>query len=252
MIAGSLSDGVPVVEAAQNVGIASTHLGLPERVAEDAKQFIPGELVVSLPETPTGHLSIRASDGINEQATNTDVTVVGPGLSRNQETQQLVQKVVPAIAPPLIVLGDGVEAILSSTLRMRKAPTVLVLDAGDLGRLLIQDGYTAHGVRPIVEHIYRHAYDVVHEAATKSGVTIVLLGAVTVISGPDGRVVLEQSKIEKIETFAGILAALLAPNKSKPFESSCSASYLYRASREIASDVMSGIAKAISEIEKEI
>jgi NAD(P)H-hydrate epimerase len=141
--------------------------------------------VVFLPqaETASGSLSLAAAERLLELAEAVDLVVVGPGLSVDPETQALVRELVPRIAKPLLVDGDGLTAVAADpeVLRRRgEAATALTPHPGEMSRLV---------GRSIAE-IRADPVGTVRRAAADLGAAVVLKGARSLIGFPDGRVLI--------------------------------------------------------------
>jgi len=139
------------------------------------------ELVfVPLRETPEGAMAADNFDELCAVAEKVDMVIIGPGVSLNPATQNLVRRLVPAVAKPLLIDGDGLTAVAGQRelVRGRSFPTVLTPHAGEMARLT---GLTAAEIK-------RHRIDVLQETCAAWGAHIVLKGARSLIGGPDGRV----------------------------------------------------------------
>ena len=133
-----------------------------------------------MPETGRGTLSMEALDEILGLAERADVVVVGPGLSRDEETLRLALEVIRRVEKPLLVDGDGLYALSlrPDAVRERGEETILTPHLGEMSRLT---GLT-------VEEIRADRVAVLREWAEKLDSIIVLKGAHTLIGAPDGRV----------------------------------------------------------------
>jgi len=141
-----------------------------------------GSEIVFLPleETEIGSISLVNKEKLLEYTENSDFVVMGPGLSLNEETQELVRQLVPEIKKPLLIDGDGLTAISKNLdiVRERKYPTILTPHPGEMARL------TGKTVREIEENRVK----TVEEAIKELKAIIVLKGAHTLIGYPDGRI----------------------------------------------------------------
>lgn len=146
-----------------------------------------GSEIVFLPqkETQEGSLSMASGEGLLEVANQMDIVVIGPGLSLNEETQELVRSLVSSIKRPLIVDGDGITAIAADldTVRGREAPTALTPHPGEMCRI----AKVGKGV------LIEKRLQILRETAAELGSTIVLKGAHSQICHPDGRVFINLS-----------------------------------------------------------
>ena len=66
-----------------------------------------------------------------------DFVIIGPGLSLEPETQQLVRELTLEINKPLLIDGDGITAICEDLhiLKERKAETILTPHMGEMSRI---------------------------------------------------------------------------------------------------------------------
>ncbi|APG25153.1 MULTISPECIES: bifunctional ADP-dependent NAD(P)H-hydrate dehydratase/NAD(P)H-hydrate epimerase [Syntrophotalea] len=143
--------------------------------------------VVFLPQVSTaeGSLALCNRDALLALANSLDMTVLGPGLSLQTQTQQLARELIAAIERPLLIDGDGITAICQNPeqLRQRRAPTVLTPHPGEMSRL------TGIGIPDLEKDRIR----TVQRAAGELGAIIVLKGAHSLIGFPDGRVFINPS-----------------------------------------------------------
>jgi hydroxyethylthiazole kinase-like uncharacterized protein yjeF len=141
-----------------------------------------GREVVFLPltaETAEGSLSIKAKQSLLKACTERrpKIVVVGPGLSVNEETQQLVREVTPEVHTPLLIDGDGITAVSKdlNAVKARKAATILTPHTGEMARLT--------GMAR--EQIEKNRIEVLQKYAKELNATIVLKGPHTLIGYPD-------------------------------------------------------------------
>ncbi|MCD6453185.1 MAG: NAD(P)H-hydrate dehydratase [Dehalococcoidales bacterium] len=144
------------------------------------------EIILSpQPETSSGSLALKSSDEIIELSRKVDIVILGPGLSLNKETQQLVRGLVGKIEVPLLLDGDGLTAIAQDTLTIPKRPaaTILTPHLGEMSRLI--------GVE--LGEIAKDKIDILQKTASELGATVVLKGANSLIGYPDNRVYINTS-----------------------------------------------------------
>jgi hydroxyethylthiazole kinase-like uncharacterized protein yjeF len=130
-------------------------------------------------ETAAGSLSGKNLTRLLQLAGQADLVVLGPGLSLEEETQELVRSLASLIETPLLLDGDGLTAVAGRTelLSSRRADTILTPHMGEFARLT--------GLKP--EQIVRGRHEILSEQARALGAVIVLKGAHTLIACPDGR-----------------------------------------------------------------
>ena len=146
-----------------------------------------GSEIVFLPQQSTvmGSIALSNRGTLLQLANGLDMTVIGPGLSLETETQQLARDLIASIERPLLIDGDGITAICQTPdlVRQRRAPTVLTPHMGEMSRLTGQS----------IEALERDRIGNVQRAAADLNAFIVLKGAHTLIGCPDGRVFINLS-----------------------------------------------------------
>ena len=82
-------------------------------------------------------MRLSNKDALLQLAEKMKMVIIGPGLSLNQETQELVRELTAEIDKPLLIDGDGLTAIAENTgiITDRKAPTILTPHMGEMSRL---------------------------------------------------------------------------------------------------------------------
>ncbi|MDD2352275.1 MAG: NAD(P)H-hydrate dehydratase [Atribacterota bacterium] len=138
--------------------------------------------VVFLPqkETATGAISSANIPALLKLSEKTDIVIIGPGLSLEEETQNLVRRIVTEINKPILIDGDGLTAISNdlSILQSRKHPTILTPHLGEMSCL----------TKLPVNQIKEDLINIVVDFAGKNNTITVLKGAHTLIAIPDGNV----------------------------------------------------------------
>jgi NAD(P)H-hydrate epimerase len=146
-----------------------------------------GSEIVLIPqkETTGGSLSRKNRSELLSLADKMDLVVIGPGLSLNDETQDLVSDLAAKIEKPLLVDGDGLTAISSNLkiLQKRKAPTILTPHLGEMSSL----------TQKKVADIDRDKIGILQKTAKELSALIVLKGAHSLIGYPDGQVFINMS-----------------------------------------------------------
>ncbi len=141
-----------------------------------------GREVVYLPqkETEAGSISKESRDSLLESAARVKIVIIGPGLSRNDETQELIRELAREIDKPLLIDGDGIRAVAREpgVLKKRKAPTILTPHSGEMSELAGVD----------LSAVEKGRVDVLQRTAQELNAFIVLKGAHSLVGYPDGRV----------------------------------------------------------------
>ncbi|SED15681.1 yjeF C-terminal region, hydroxyethylthiazole kinase-related [Amycolatopsis tolypomycina] len=101
--------GAPALSgtAALRAGAGTLQVAVAERHATALGVSVPESSVFGLPETPSGAIAADAVDRLAEVLPGAGTVVVGPGLTGAEETEDLLRRLVPAIAPDARVVLDA-------------------------------------------------------------------------------------------------------------------------------------------------
>jgi NAD(P)H-hydrate epimerase len=172
-------------------------------------------------------------DGVLERSQRGGAMVLGPGMGRLDDAEELARELARRADVPLVLDADGLNAHAGrlEDLAGRRAPTILTPHEGELGRLLDLDSDAVKARR------LRHARD----AARRSGTIVVLKGDDTLVAQPSGRVAVNPGATPALATagtgdvLSGVLGALLAKDMD-PFTAACAAVFLHARAGRIAAD----------------
>lgn len=136
-------------------------------------------------ETGSGSIALENKNDLLELAERMKMVVLGPGLSLNEETQELVKELAKEIKKPLLLDGDGITAIAQEieTVKQRKAGTILTPHTGEMARITQRQRSEIEGNR----------VEVLQETCQELNSIIVLKGAHSLIGYPDQRVFISVS-----------------------------------------------------------
>ena len=182
-----------------------------------------------------GALALRSLGEIRQLALDYDALALGPGLGRNHETIELVQRFVADNEKPIVVDADGLYALGSNTdvLKKSKAPMVLTPHAGEFKRLSGIDAPTDIFERFKFAHTFSKEY----------GVTLLLKGSPTIIATPDGNCYLNptgnsgMAKGGSGDVLTGIIASFMAQGMSVEDAAICGA-YIHGLAGDFAADAL--------------
>ncbi len=133
-----------------------------------------------LKETNEGSIHAENKNKLLDFSEQVDMVVIGPGLSLNKETQQLVRDFVAETTKPVLIDGDGITAIAEdkSCLKSRTSPALLTPHPGEMARLTNQS----------MDQVLKNKINLLQETAHELNATIVLKGAHSLIGYPDKQV----------------------------------------------------------------
>ncbi len=94
-------------------------------------------MTLGLPETGRRTVSVRAVDDILAAAERADAVALGPGMSREPETAELVRHLVHQIETPIVLDADGLNAFEGRVeeLAATRARIILTPHVGEMARL---------------------------------------------------------------------------------------------------------------------
>lgn len=179
-IAGSSNYlGAPYFSALSflKAGGGLSYLASPDSIAPFLAN--KGSEIVFVPqrETGSGSLSLKAMEHLLEFSDRVDMVIIGPGLSLNEETQELVREVSKAIKKPLIIDGDGITAISKDIdiVKKRREKTILTPHLGEMSRITKMD----------IGEIRNNRIPLLLRTCKELNAYIILKGAHTLIGYPD-------------------------------------------------------------------
>ena len=165
-------------QAALLSGSGLVTCGIPESLNTIMEIKLTEAMTLPLSETKEGSLALDAEKDILDFTGKIDAVTLGPGLSRNTETQKLARNLLKKIDKPLVLDADGVISVVGNCdiLKKRKNPTVLTPHPGEMASLVGKD------VRAIQATRRKTALDF----AKKYNIILVLKGHRTIVANPKG------------------------------------------------------------------
>ncbi len=146
-----------------------------------------GSEIVFVPqvETSSGSIALQNKRALLELSERMDMVILGPGLSLEEETQQLARELAGEVDKPLLIDGDGITALCQDLqiVKGRKAETILTPHLGEMSRI----------TKMSVREIDANKIDVLQRTARELNSTIVLKGAHSLVGYPDERVFINMS-----------------------------------------------------------
>lgn len=146
-----------------------------------------GSEIVFVPQkqTPQGSLAKSNFSSLLELSQKIDFVVMGPGLSLDKETQELVRELITEIDKPVLIDGDGITAICQypEICQKRNSPTIITPHLGEMSRLSDKT----------ISEIKNAPVDILREETEKWNAVIVLKGAHSLIGMPGGQIFINLS-----------------------------------------------------------
>jgi NAD(P)H-hydrate epimerase len=138
-----------------------------------------------LAETADQTVALAALPRLQTLIEDKQALALGPGISVHEETDQVVLKLVESSPCPIVLDADGVNGLVDNldVLTRARAPVVLTPHPGEMGRLLKRSAAEVQNERLALAQSFSQEY----------GVTLVLKGARTLISSPEGRLAINST-----------------------------------------------------------
>jgi ADP-dependent NAD(P)H-hydrate dehydratase / NAD(P)H-hydrate epimerase len=219
-------------------GAGLVTVATPRSVLPTVAGFHPELMTEALAETRDGTISVHALELLQQLAGKKTVLAIGPGVSRNEETAEVVRKFVTESDTAVVLDADGLNAFagrakdLSREGGARSAKRTLVLTPhpGEMARLT--------GLS--IPAIQRDRVNVARNFAREHQVILVLKGDRTIVAGPEGEAWVNTTGNPGMATggtgdiLTGMVAGLLAQNAQRPFDAVLCAVYMHGLAGDLA------------------
>ena len=210
--------------AALRVGAGLVTLAIPQTLNPQLETLTVEAMTLPLPDKSNGTLTEAAFDAIAAASRDKRCIAIGPGLGTDPETKSLVHRVVTESEVPIVIDADGLNNLVGhlDLLKQRRAPTIITPHPGEMARLM--------GCTP--KQVQEDRIAAARELARQYHVHVLLKGARTMISDPDGSVWINPTGNPGMasggmgDVLTGAVAGLLAQGYS-PLDASLAAVYLH-------------------------
>lgn len=248
VIGGSLGKSGAAAMAgfsALRVGAGLVTVATPNSALPTVAGFHPELMTEPLDETEQGTIASEALSRIEKLAVKKTVLAIGPGISRNEQTSEVVRNLIHAAKAAIVLDADGLNAFEGR--------------AEDLGRKNRGDpaNYTKNTEAPLLvlsphpgemsrltamntAAIQRDRVNIARRFAEQHQLILVLKGDRTIVAGPDGQTWVNPTGNPGMATggtgdiLTGIVAGLLAQFPARGFEAVIAAVYLHGLAGDVA------------------
>ncbi len=164
-------------EAALRCGCGLVSVGVPASLNGVLEVKLTEAMTLPLPDSG-GNLTEEATEAIVQKALQSDALVFGPGIGRTDAIVKILRAVLKKSQVPVLIDADGLFALAKDMDMLSECGCNLVLTPheAEFARL---SGYT-------IKEIKKDRCGLSRRFATEFGVTLVLKGAKTIVTAPDG------------------------------------------------------------------
>jgi hydroxyethylthiazole kinase-like uncharacterized protein yjeF len=218
--------------AALRAGAGLATVATPKSVLPTVAGFHPELMTEPLAETRAGTVSTRAGARVDALMKGKSVLAIGPGISRQPETSELVRTLVSKSEVPVVLDADGLNAFEARANELSGKGRVLVITPhpGEMARLA--------GVS--TAEVQKDRLGVARQFARDHELTVVLKGNRTLVVQPDGEAWVNTTGNPGMSTggtgdiLTGIVAGMMAQHPKDTLLAVCAAVHLHG----LAGDVM--------------
>ena len=207
--------------AALRTGAGAVITGIPESVNDIMETKLTEVMKLPLSETSEATLSLNAYADISLKLKWADSILIGPGISKNEETLELVRKIIKENDFNFVIDADAISAFKGNLNLLKNKNVILTPHSGEFANLIGRKS----------EEIRTNFYEFARLFAEEYGVTLVLKNSPSVIANGENFYVNSTGR-ENLATsgtgdvLAGIIAAIYSQTKN-PLESAISGVYIH-------------------------
>jgi NAD(P)H-hydrate epimerase len=259
---GKTGAALMAAKACLKTGAGLVTIGVPESLLNTFQSRVTEEMVLPLPDSGGGTLSIESADvilGFIKKRAN--VLAIGPGLSADDEISRLLCRLITESRVPIVIDADGLNSLAGKTGILKKgwAPVILTPHVGEMARLIRQGqgargkGREAGADFSLRKEIERDRIGTAQAFAGKTKAYLVLKGVPTVTAAPDGHAYLNSTGNPGMATagtgdvLTGMISAFLA-QKLSPTDASVLGVYLHGLAGDIVAEKRGGRSMTASDI----
>ncbi len=240
--------GAPILSAmgAYRAGAGKVSVCIPEQKL--ILHQIPPEIICNTVETSEkGFFDSNSLDSLLRLAEDVDVMVIGPGISTNPRTNELIQLLLQCIDLPMVIDADAINCIAQdlTILENHTKEIIMTPHPGEMGRLI--------GVA--VDEIQKNRVEVSTSFAAEYNLTLVLKGWGTIITNNSGKSWINTTGNSgmSVAGMGDVLAGMIATFKSQKYtalHSSIVGVFLHGFSGDLAKESIGSIGITPSDLIK--
>ena len=235
--------------SAMRSGAGLVTLGVPESLNSVLETQVTEVMTYALPETHDGMLDASGLEAVTQLLSGKNCLAIGPGIGTAVETQELLFDILRHSSVPLVIDADGLNLLAHQPeiLKEVRVPVILTPHPGEMARLC----------RVSVQQVQEDRIECARGLSTLYGVHVVLKGARTVISHPDGTVFINITGNAGMasggmgDVLTGLIAGFVVQGYS-PTESAHMGVYFHGAAADTLADQSGPIGYLATEVMEQI
>ncbi|HVI11065.1 MAG TPA: NAD(P)H-hydrate dehydratase [Candidatus Binatia bacterium] len=219
--------------AALRAGAGLSTVATAKSVLGTAAGFHPELMTEPLPETGAATISTGALDCIAELSKGKAVVAIGPGISRESQTSELVRRLIASLEVPLVLDADGLNAFEGRAEELKARSTLVITPhPGEMARL----------IGGSVADVQKDRLGVARKFAREHQAIVVLKGHRTLVVRPDGEVWINTTGNPGMATggtgdiLTGMVAGMIAQHPKDIFMAVRAAVHLHGLAGDVARD----------------
>ena len=220
--------------AALRIGAGLVSIATPKSVNPTLESKLLEAMTVPMPETEAFTLGSSAYSSLNDFAKTRSAVAIGPGIGTQQETGELVRKIIPNLNHPCVIDADALNLLAghSSILLSRKITHILTPHPGEMARLVENSS---------PQSVNHDRLGMALRFAQTYHVIVVLKGARTIIASPAGQAAIcptgnpGMASAGMGDALTGVIVGLLAQGLS-PWNAAATGVYLHGLAGDIGAE----------------
>ncbi|TFH10987.1 MAG: NAD(P)H-hydrate dehydratase [Candidatus Atribacteria bacterium] len=209
---GMTGAAILCARGALRAGAGLVSVALPETIAPVIQAAVPEVITVPLPDCDGRLTDPDILDHLHDPLAQADVLAIGPGLSRDLKTAELVRRIIGGFAGYQVIDADAIHAIADRP--------ELLASISDRAVLTPHPGEFAALIGSTAREVDTNRLDAIASFLSLYSLTVVLKGRPTVIGLPKGPLVVNPTGNTGLATggsgdvLTGLMAGLLAGGSS--------------------------------------
>jgi len=195
--------------AALRSGAGLVKIAVPSGIQTAVSGFSAECMTEGLPETDAGFFSAEAATHALYLAQSHDVVAIGPGIGQEPATAQFLHRFLRDCPCPLVLDADAINCISTFSIEIPATPGRIMVVTPHPGEMARWTKQTAH-------EIQQDRLAIARRVSREKNLFVILKGARTLITAPDGRVCINPTGNPGMATagsgdvLTGMVASILA------------------------------------------